>query len=128
MDPELGQFSLSANIEPAVEARLAVTPNANPVTFTATGVDQATSVEFTLTNTGGLGLGGVATIEGPGSDGFSITSGDTYNIAPTKSVRMTVQFKPGADKEYDATIRFTGDETGDILVNIVGTIEPISSP
>jgi len=122
-EPERGRFSVSASIHPTVGARLAVTPNDNPVSFGSARIDQTNLVskEFTLTSIGGLGLTGVATIEGSGSDGFSITNGASYSISPTKSVRMTVQFKPTAAKTYDATIRFTGDETGDILVNIRGT-------
>jgi hypothetical protein len=122
--PAADKFNISAIISPieGAGARLSVTPNDNPVNFGSVKTDQANPVArvFTLTSTGALGLSGEATIEGAGASAFTITSGDSYSISPTRSARMTVQFKPEAGGSFDATIRFTGDETGDILVNIRG--------
>jgi len=118
------KFKISAVLNPLVGAKLAVIPSTNPVDFGTTPVGAPINQTFTLTNVGGASLSGTATIEGTDAGEFSILSGSSYGTAPTKSKDVAVRFNAQNQGTFDAQIRFTGSEEGDVIINITATANP----
>ena len=123
-EPESRRFTISAKLNPAVGAKLVVTPATNPVDFGETPKGTPKNQIFILTNTGGENLSGEASIEGANAGEFSILSGSPYKISPTKTATVTVEFKAQNTGTFYAQIRFTGDADGDLIINISATANP----
>jgi hypothetical protein len=123
-EPESRKFVISDTFNPAVGAKLVVTPAAAPVDFGTTPEGTPKSQIFILTNTGGELLSGGASLEGTDAGEFSILSGSPYHISPTKTATVTVQFKAQNSGTFNAQIRFTGDVDGDLLLDISATANP----
>lgn len=77
-----------------------------------------TEFSFTLSNTGGTAVVGNATTTGAA---FSVTQGNSYNLAAGANTTVRVQFLPGGEGDTSGTLRLSGDPDGDIIVNLFGT-------
>lgn len=80
--------------------------------------DNFSTIDFTLTNSGGLPVTGTATTSGPP---FSITAGAAYTLAPGASTTVTLRFTPTDTVDFTGTLTLTGDPDGAITVDIIGT-------
>jgi hypothetical protein len=120
-EPKHRRFTISTKLNPAVGAKLVVTPATNPVDFGTTKKEVSKNQIFILTNTGGEALSGSTTLEGAGAGEFSILSGSPYEISPTQTATVTVQFKAQNTGSFNAQIKFTGDVDGDLIINISAT-------
>jgi len=123
-EPESRSFTIRAELNAAVGAKLVVTPATNPVDFGETPKGTPKNQVFILTNTGGESLSGEASLEGANAGEFSILSGSPYDISPTKTATVTVEFKAQNTGTFYAQIRFTGDVDGDLIINISATANP----
>lgn len=123
-EPKHRRFTISTKLNPAVGAKLVVTPATNPVGFGTTKKGVSKNQIFILTNTGGEALSGSTTLEGAGAGEFSILSGSPYEISPTQTATVTVQFKAQNTGSFNAQIKFTGDVDGDLIINISATATP----
>jgi len=103
-----------------VPPKLQVSPTASAVSFGETDVSTPVDKAFTVTNTGGGTLTGVASLSGDeafsfvGASDFSLTAGQSAVI----TVRLTTGKKGG---DYAATLRFTAGELAAVEHALSGT-------
>jgi len=120
-----------------VPAKLQVSPSSSAVSFGETDVSTPVDKAFTVTNTGGGTLTGVASLSGDeafsfvGASDFSLTAGQSAVI----TVRLTTGKKGG---DYAGTLRFTAGELAAVeralsgkglrtgFLNCAGTTEGVS--
>jgi len=104
----------------ASSSSIAVTPASRD--FGSVPINQNTTQTFTVSNTGGTTLTGVATVTAP----FSIASGANYTIAPGSSKTVTVRFSPTAQGTFMETVNFTGGGGATATVTGTGTVSLVA--
>jgi len=109
--------ALSGNGDPL--PALGVTPTS--ISFGTVPVGSSADIAFTVTNTGGGTLVGVATTSAP----FLITGGASYNLTAGQGKSITVRFTPGVGGTASASVTCTGG--GGAVFALSGTGDPLPS-
>ena len=107
---DIGAYEYAgANTNPVVS----VSPTA--LSFGSVVTNTASSLTFSVRNTGGGTLTGTATVSAP----FSIASGGSYSLANNQSQTVTINFNPQTLGSFANTVTFTGG--GGMTTTVSGT-------